>query len=245
MKLPFLCMVSIFILNLSAYSQHKDSVYIGMKDGTTIQGRKIIYKAPLFSTSYLLLNDSSKIPASIVKYYQDKSGYYLNATTRKVAREEFYKRTVAGKISLYSKTYISNSYNPNFGSPGPNNRIMYTQSRRVVELMQKEGSAELLPLTYKNLYKLTSDNEECLPYLKKIKGLSQVSTFTYIAASALFIAGGLQMISTNNANTGTGNNRVSYNPLMIAGTGLGFLPWIFNSSKRDKIKKTLDIYNSY
>ena len=122
---------------------------------------------------------------------------------------------------------------------------MYTQSRRVVELMQKEGSAELLPLTYKNLYKLTSDNEECLPYLKKIKGLSQVSTISYIGATALFIAGGLQMISTNNTNTGTGNNRVSYNPLMIAGTGLGFLPWIFNSSKRDKIKKTLDIYNSY
>lgn len=246
MKLFLLATVFTVVFSFTAHSQHKDSVYIGFKDGTTIKAKNLTYKTPIFSRSYLLLNDTTKIAASTVRYYQDKSGYYLNASTTKSAKEEFYKRDVAGKISIYSKTFVSDTYNPNFGAYGTNpNASSWNHSRRVVELMQKDGSSELLPLTYKNLYKLTSDNEECLPLLKKIKGLSRASTYSYVGGIVLFIAGGIQMISDNNRNTEAGNHPVSYNPIMIVGAGVGFLPWIFNSSKREKIKKTLDIYNSY
>lgn len=245
MKLLLLGFAFTLFVNLTAYSQHKDSLYIGLKDGTTIKAKNLTYKAPIFSRSYLLVNDTTKIAASTVRYYQDKSGYYLNASTNKFAKEEFYKRDVAGKISIYSKTYASDTYNPSFGAPGPYNRSPWTHTRRVVELMQKNGSSELLPLTYKNLYKLTSENEECLPLLKKIKGLSRASTYSYVGGLALFVAGGIQMISGNNRNTESGNSPLSYNPIMFVGAGFGLLPWVFNASKREKIKKTLDTYNSY
>ena len=245
MKLLSLTAVFALLFSLTVYSQHKDSVYIGLKDGTTLKAKNLTYKTPIFSRSYLLLNDTTKIEASTVRYYQDRSGYYLNASTAKSGREEFYKRDVSGKISIYSKTYVSDTYNPSFGTPGANYGNSWSHSRRVVELMQKDGSSELLPLTYNNLYKLTSDNVECLPLLKKIKSLSRASTYSYVGGIALFIAGGIQMISDNNRNTESGNHPVSYNPVMIVGAGIGFLPWIFNSSKREKIKKTLDIYNSY
>lgn len=245
MKLLSLTALFTLVFGLTVYSQRKDSVYIGLKDGTTLKAKNLSYKTPIFSRSYLLLNDTTKIAANTVRYYEDRSGYYLNASTAKSGKEEFYQRDVTGKISIYSKTYVSDTYNPSFGSPGVNYGRSWTHSRRVVELMQKDGSSELLPLTYKNLYKLTSDNEECLPLLKKIKSLSRASTYSYVGGIALFIAGGIQMISDNNRNRESGNHPVSYNPVMIVGAGIGFLPLIFDASKREKIKKTLDIYNSY
>jgi hypothetical protein len=231
----------------SLYSQslHKDSLYIGLKDGTIIRANKLVYKTPAFAADYLLLNDITKIKPSTVQFYQNQSGYYLNAVTNKYKYEQFYKRTLIGKISMYSKTVVSNSYNPTFGAPGSYG-TGWTHSRRVIELMQKNGSAELLTLNYKNLYKLTSDNEECLPLLKKVRNLGRTSTYCYAGGLALFISGGVQMLNSvgNSSNQGT-DRAVSYNPLLLVGGGISLIPLVLNLSKRDKIQKTLDVYNSY
>ena len=247
MKLSLLALGLIFSAQSAVYSQsiHKDSLYIGLKDGTIIRAKKLVYKTPAFSADYLLLNDTAKIKTTTVQFYQNQSGYYLNAVTEKNKHEQFYKRTLTGKISMYSKTVVTDTYNPTFGAPGSYGNG-WTHSRRVIELMQKNGSPELLTLNYKNLYKLTSDNQECLPLLKKVKNLGRASTYCYVGGLGLFIAGGIQLLNSvgKSSNMGT-DHVVNYNPLLIAGGGISLIPLVLNLSRRDKIQKTLDIYNSY
>lgn len=246
----------IFFLSGSTHAKaqvNKDSLYLGLKDGTIIKAKTLDVKSPFLAGSYLLVDGTVKHLANTVRFYRDLNGYFLNATTSKNSKEQFYQREFEGKLSLYSK--ISTSYNPGFGvgtgSFGTGIGYGYgvgfgggVRSNKA-EFIQKESESNLQALNYKNLYNATKDNEECYILLNQIKNLRTFSTITYGAGAALIIAG---IANTINRNEQTGpppypDTSTKISPLLIAGAIVAIIPTFTISSKRKKMLNVISIYN--
>lgn len=251
-KLAFIYLI--LFLSVSTQAQvNKDSLYLGLKDGTIIKAKTLEIKSPFLAGSYLLVNGSIKHPAKTVRFYRDLNGYFLNATTSNNSQEQFYQREFEGKLSLYSK--LSTSYSPGFGvgTGGFGTGMGYgygagfgggVRSNKA-EFIQKESESNLQTLNYKNLYNATKDHEECLVLLNQLKKLRTFSTITYSAGAALIIAG---IANTINRNEQTGpppypDTSLKISPLLIAGAVVAIIPTFTISSKRKKMLNVISIYN--
>lgn len=249
--------VSVFFLVFSSIitkaQLHKDSLYLGLKDGTVIKAKTLEIKSPFLAGSYLLVDGTVKHKANTVRFYRDLNGYFLNATTSNNSKEQFYQREFEGKLSLYSK--ISTSYSPGFGvgaggigTQGPGfGGFGFGGGVRTnkAEFIQKGTESHLVTLNYKNLYHATKDNEECQVLLKKINNLRTFSAIGYSAGTALIIAG---IANTINKNKQSGpppypDTSIKISPLLIAGAIVAIIPTFTTGAKRKKMLNVISIYN--
>jgi len=227
---------------------NKDSLYLGLKDGTVIKAKTLEVKSPFLAGSYLLVNGEQKHKANTVKFYRDLNGYYLNATTQNNSTEQFYQREFEGKLSLYSK--ISNTYNPSFGMGGFGGGGMgYGYGGNIgsnkAEFIQKGSESKLVNLNYKNLYDATKENEDCQPLLKQIKNIRTFSAISYGTGAALIIAG---LAQTLNKNEQSGpppypDTSIKFSPLLFIGAAVAIIPAFATSSKKKKMLNVISIYN--
>jgi hypothetical protein len=245
----------VFFVSSSIITQaqlHKDSLYLGLKDGTVIQAKTLEIKSPFLAGSYLLVDGTVKHKANTVRFYRDLNGYFLNATTSNNSKEQFYQREFEGKLSLYSK--ISASYSPGFGvgvggmgTRGGFGGVGFGGGVRAnkAEFIQKGTENNLETLNYKNLYHATKDNEECEVLLKQINNLRTFSTIGYGAGAALIIAG---IANTINKNEQSGpppyrDTSIKISPLLIAGAVVAIIPTFTTGAKRKKMLNVISIYN--
>ncbi len=244
--LAFISLLFFFVF--SAKAQIKDSLYLGLKDGTFIKAKTLEIKSPFLASSYLLVDGTEKHKSNTVRFYRDLNGYFLNATTAKNSTEQFYQREFEGKLSLYSK--ISQTYSPGFGVGGFGAGGMgygFAGSLRSnkAEFIQKESESNLLTLNYKNLYDATKDNEECHVLLHQIRNLRTFSTVSYGAGAALIIAGIANTISRNEQSGPPPymDTSIKISPLLIAGAIVAIIPTFTIGSKRNKMLNVISIYN--
>lgn len=240
--LSFICL---FISYNAVFAQLKDSLYLGLKDGTVIKAKTLEVKSPFLAGAYLLVNGEEKYKATRVKFYRDLNGYFLNATTPNNPKEQFYQREFEGKISLYSK--ISQTYSPGFGGSADTYGTGFggTIRSNKAEFIQKGSESNLVNLNYKNLYNATKENEDCQVLLKQIKNIRTFSAISYGAGAALIIAG---LVHTINKNEQSGpppypDTSIKFSPLLIAGAVVAIIPTFTNRSKRNKMLNVISIYN--
>ncbi|GEM_PF-2134578 len=225
-----------------------DSLYVGLKNGRIIKAKTLELKSPLFSESYLLVNETEKYKINTVKFYRDLEGYFLNDSLGS-SGERFYKREFQGKISLYSKTYYNQSGMGmgRFGGNTFGGGTMYTggiMTSNKVEFIQK-GKGNLEKLNYKNLYAVTSDNGECAELLRKIKNLNTFSAISYGSGAALILSGAIHTASLNK-NSGPPpypDTDIKLSPMLIAGLVAVIVPSFTIGSKKKKMLKVISIYN--
>lgn len=228
---------------------NKDSLYVGLKDGTIIKAKTLEVKSPFLANSYLLVNGTEKHKVNTVRFYRNFDGYFLNATSSNNSTEQFYKREFEGRLSLYSKishTYYGPGVNVggySAGGFGYYGGVGMTSNK--IEFIQKESQNNLEILNYKNLYNAVGDNEDCKILLNKINSIRTVNTISYTAGGALIIAGIAQMINKNK-NSGPPpypDKSIKISPLLIAGVVVAIVPAITNISKKKKMLNVISIYN--
>lgn len=229
-----------FLLTKSVSSQTPDDAgqsFIILKSKETIYG-KVELKSPFLGSEYLLFNDTTKYPLSLIRAFQNEEGYFANVYAGGLyGTPKLVKRTQTGKVNLFTahQMYSSAPTWNSFSTPGGRvtqyNPGMTTFAR--FDYFSKDTS-DILPASRDNLMAALSDNPQSIKLLREHKNLSVVKT--------VLILGGLGLIGS--AFIGVDKEHPPSVGLMVAGGVVANLTWIPNWMQSDKIEKAIEVYNS-
>jgi len=202
---------------------------VGLGGGQEYSYDKLVIKSPLFSSGYLLAEDSIKYPLKLVWYYQIDGDYYRRRVLNN-GSYEFIHREVEGAIELYSALRTTTTFNPYTGVP--------TTTTGKVNFYSKKGKA-FKKVKGKNLMEDLSDCKPCMEEIKKTKTLNLISAIGLSAGLGIFIGTAV----TNLSEKPEPGESSSIPAGVFIGPALCFTPWILSGPKRKHYSNAIEIYN--
>jgi len=205
--------------------------HIQLSSGEKISG-KVELKHPVFSTTYLMFNDTIKYSLNKIKSFQNGEGYFGRVAD---SETKIVKRTVEGRIDLFEETKSSwsggnqISYNTPRGTQTfstPNVFNTYTLS-----YFSKNGG-DILDADYSNLKEALADNAESMRHLSIYQTLNYVQ-YGLVGSGLAIMIGGVATIKKERMNEG----------IITTGAIVAVLGWIPHLIKGTELQKAVNIYN--
>ncbi|MFH1197635.1 MAG: hypothetical protein V1720_18190 [bacterium] len=235
MKTTKLLFIALFFAAPNLFPQMVEKSYVILTTGEKLFG-KVEYTNPLLGEKGVMLNDTTKIPLSKVKFFENADGYF--GVVRSNFSFNVVRRIKVGKINLFNET--SSYYAPpafhTVSTPGGSFTV--SSGGGGVNFMSSDyfnkGDGDIKAVSYANLKKELADNPVSIEYLESYNLCNIISWGLVITGLGLTIG---TMASASKEEPPSG-------AMLTIGIGTAISAWIPYLMKGGNMQKAIETYNA-